>query len=276
LILTAIHEITPITLKGTIIFAVQINFILKYFFEVSYNGSNYHGWQIQKNALSVQQVIQDKLFQLLNHPVEITGSGRTDTGVHARQQYFHADFDLELECDDFQYHLNAVLPQDIAIRSIRKVKNTAHARFDALSRAYSYEFMNTKNPFKIGQSLVYHKHLNLDKLNKATELLVGKHDFEAFSKVKTQVNNFNCEVFSAFWQHESGTTSFVIEANRFLRGMVRAIVGTLLMVNEEKIQIIDIHNILESKNRAKAGRSVSPEGLFLTKIRYPKDIFIIE
>ncbi len=272
----AIHEITPITLRGTIIFAVQINSVLKYFFEISYNGSNYHGWQIQKNAVSVQQVIQEKLFQLRNHPVEITGSGRTDTGVHARQQYFHADFEHELECDDFQYHLNAVLPQDIVVRSIRKVKNTAHARFDAISRAYSYEFISVKNPFQIGQSLVYHKYLNLDKLNEASELLVGKHDFEAFSKVKTQVNNFNCEVFSAFWQQEGETTCFMIEANRFLRGMVRAIVGTLLLVNEEKIQTKDIYKILRSKSRAEAGRSVPPEGLFLTKIRYPDDIFIIE
>ena len=246
---------------------------MRYFFEISYNGSNYHGWQIQNNAISIQQVIHDRLSQLLNQDLEITGSGRTDTGVHARQQFFHADVDIELDCEDFRYHLNAILPQDISILSIKKVKNSAHARFDAISRGYSYEIARQKDPFKIGQIYLYSRELKLQKLNEASKLLLGKHDFESFSKVKTQVNNFYCEVFEANWQQDGQLTCFRIEANRFLRGMVRAIVGTLLMVNESKIQIDDIQNILESKNRSKAGRSVPPEGLFLTKVVYPKQIF---
>jgi len=275
LILYAFHELSPHTFKGTIIFVAQYHFDLKYFFEISYNGSNYHGWQIQNNAVSIQQVIQEKLYQLLNQRIEITGSGRTDTGVHARQQFFHADFIEELNCDDFKYHLNAVLPADIAILSIKRVKDSANARFDALARTYSYEIIKTKDPFKIDLAYMYHKSLDLEKLNKASKLLLGKNNFEAFSKVKTQVNNFNCEVFSAFWQQEGSTICFRIEANRFLRGMVRAIVGTLLMVNEGKIQITDIDKIINSKKRSRAGRSAPPEGLFLSKIKYPEHIFQI-
>lgn len=246
---------------------------MRYFFEISYKGTNYHGWQIQNNASSVQEVIQNKLALLLSEKAEITGSGRTDTGVHARQQYFHADFEQELDCEDFKYHMNAVLPSDIVIHSIRKVKQNAHTRFDAISRGYSYEILKTKDPFKIDQAYVYHRELDIDLLNLACEILIGKHDFESFSKVKTQVNNFNCEIFKAFWQKDGSMTCFIIEANRFLRGMVRALVGTLFMVNENKLDIKDIRDILASKNRSNAGRSAPPEGLYLEKIIYPEHIF---
>jgi len=247
---------------------------LRYFFEITYNGSNYHGWQVQHNAISVQQVLQDKLSQLINTNVEITGSGRTDTGVHARQQFFHLDMKAAIDRKDFKYHLNAILPRDIAVLDIVEVTHNAHARFDAICRAYSYEITQEKNPFKIQQSYLYHRHLDIDLLNIAANLLKGKHNFKSFSKVKTQVNNFNCEVFDAFWQQDHEVTSFKIEANRFLRGMVRAIVGTLLMVNEKKIQVEDLREILASMNRSSAGRSVPPEGLFLSKIVYPEHIYL--
>lgn len=213
---------------------------------------------------------------MLNGSHDITGSGRTDAGVHARQQFFHLDLKNELDCDDFKYHLNAVLPHDILVHSIKKVNDSAHARFDATLRSYSYEIARQKDPFKIGQTYIYHRNLDLETLNKASEILVGKHDFESFSKVKTQVNNFNCEVYEAFWQQDGNLTCFKIGANRFLRGMVRAIVGTLLLVNEDKIQIEDIEDILARRNRSLAGRSAPPEGLYLSKVIYPNHIFEIQ
>ena len=246
---------------------------MRYFIEISYKGTNYHGWQIQQNAISVQQVVQEKLNQLLSGSIEITGSGRTDTGVHAKQQFFHVDISHEINCEDFKYRMNAIIPRDIYIRSIRKVKSDAHARFDATSRSYDYVIVQQKDPFRLNQVYIYNQPLDLDKLNSASKILVGEHDFESFSKVKTQVNHFKCEVFCAFWKHEKDSYVFHIEANRFLRGMVRAIVGTLLLVSEGKIESDDIKKILVSKDRSKAGRSVPSDGLFLSNISYPDHIF---
>lgn len=247
---------------------------MRYFFEISYKGTKYHGWQIQNNATSVQQVIQERIKQLLGEAVEIIGSGRTDAGVHAKQQYFHADIKNELETVDFQYHLNAVLPNDIVVRSIYKVIPEAHARFDALSRSYEYIITSQKDPFRENEVYIYHKPIDLEKLNTASKYLLGRHNFESFSKVKTQVNNFNCEVFFARWSQQEEQVLFQIKANRFLRGMVRAIVGTLLLVNEDKIGDNTIEEILLSKNRKNAGRSVPAEGLYLSQIIYPEHIFI--
>ncbi len=246
---------------------------MRYFFQISYKGTNYHGWQIQQNAISIQQVIQEKLKILSNDDIEITGSGRTDTGVHAKQQFFHVDLKTEIEVEDFRYHLNAILPKDILILAIRKVMPEAHARFDATARAYEYYLIPQKNPFKLNEAYIYFRNINLEKLNAATAILVGTHNFESFTKVKTQVNNFNCEVYHAYWKQEEDAIVFHIEANRFLRGMVRAIVGTLLMVNEGKIEINEINEILDSQDRSKAGRSVPPDGLYLSKIIYPIRIF---
>lgn len=246
---------------------------MRYFFEISYKGTDYHGWQIQQNAISIQQVIQEKLSLLSRDDIEITGSGRTDAGVHARQQFFHVDFKNEIDNEDFRYHINAILPNEILVRSIRKVKPEAHARFDALSRNYEYVMIAEKDPFKSNEAFIYSRSMDLEKLNTASKFLVGTHDFQSFSKVKTQVNNFICEVYHAYWQQNGSNIVFHIEANRFLRGMVRAVVGTLLMVNEGKIEVNKIHEILAAKNRASAGRSVAPEGLYLSKISYPNHIF---
>ena len=247
---------------------------MRYFFEISYKGTNYHGWQIQSNAISVQQVLQERFKQLTGDAVEIIGSGRTDAGVHAKQQYFHVDIKNELDTLDFQYHLNAVLPNDIVVHSIYKVGPEAHARFDASSRSYDYIITSQKDPFHENEVYIYHKSLDLEKLNSASELLLGKHNFVSFSKVKTQVNNFNCEVFFARWIRQEEQVVFQIKANRFLRGMVRAIVGTLLLVNEGKIGVNMIEEILLSKNRKNAGRSVPAEGLYLSQIIYPEHILI--
>ena len=247
---------------------------LRYFFDIAYKGTNYHGWQIQKNANSVQETIESKLEQLLGQACSITGSGRTDTGVHARKQVFHVDLDKALNYQDFAYHLNAVLPQDIVVRSIRPVHDEAHARFDADSRGYQYQIIKRKDPFLIGEAYMYSRELDIEKLNTAASHLVGKYDFEAFSKVKTSVNNFDCDVTKAVWYEQDGMVVFEVKANRFLRGMVRAIVGTLLLANEDRLKPEGIIEILESRDRKKAGRSVPAEGLFLTEVNYPERIFI--
>ena len=247
---------------------------MRYFFEISYKGTNYHGWQIQQNATSIQEVVQLKLKQLLGNEIEIVGSGRTDAGVHAKQQIFHADLEEEIDTQQFAYKLNAVLPEDLLILSIRKVTPEAHARFDAKTRAYDYLMISRKDPFLIDEAYVYHRPINLDLLNGASQILIGKYNFESFSKVKTQVNNFICEIYQAQWKQVDDTTVFYIEANRFLRGMVRAIVGTLLMINEGKINYHEVEDILKSRDRTMAGRSVPPCGLYLSKVIYPRQLFI--
>lgn len=248
---------------------------MRYFFQISYKGTNYHGWQIQKNAISIQQVIQEKLSQITNENIEILGSGRTDAGVHASQQYFHADFTSKIDSDNIKYSLNATLPKDIVIHSINKVIPEAHARFDAISRSYRYVMIPLKDPFRLNEAYIYQRPIDLDKLNAASKIFIGKFNFKSFSKVKTQVNNFNCEIQDAFWQQEGACTVFHITANRFLRGMVRAIVGTLLMVNEGKLQVRAIREIMEAHDRSEAGRSVPPDGLYLSQIMYPIRIFEI-
>ncbi len=248
---------------------------LRYFFEISYKGTNYHGWQVQQNAISVQQVIEEKLSNLLNAKISITGSGRTDTGVHAKQQFFHVDLHDQTDCSQLKYQLNATLPRDIVVRSIRPVRPDAHARFDATVRSYDYVIILNKDPFRLNEAYIYHKSMDLDSLNAASKKFVGAQNFESFSKVKTQVNNFNCEIFAAYWQQGEDCIIFHIEANRFLRGMVRAIVGTLLMVNEGKMAIESIDEIIKKQDRSAAGRSVPPEGLYLSKISYPNHIFEI-
>lgn len=246
---------------------------MRYFFEISYKGTNYHGWQIQKNAISIQETIQDKLKQLLQSEIEIVGSGRTDTGVHANQQYFHADINQGINCVDFCYHLNAILPKDISVCSICIVPGNAHARYDAISRKYKYVMIQQKDPFLVDEAYLYHRFIDIEYLNETSKLLIGKHNFKSFSKVQTQVNNFICEIFEARWERDNGKVIFVLKANRFLRGMVRAIVGTLLLVNEGKLNSESLTKILLRLDRRAAGRSVPPEGLYLSEIIYPQSIF---
>ncbi len=247
---------------------------MRYFFDIAYNGTAYHGWQSQNNALGIQQVIEEKLFLITQNQIGITGSGRTDAGVHAIQQIFHADFADTINTDDLRYHLNSVLPKDIMIREIVPVHSEAHARYDACQRTYQYRIIHEKNPFLQKQAYHYSKPIRLDALNDATSCLIGRHDFQAFSKVKTDVNNYFCQINLANWQLNESVYCFNISADRFLRGMVRAIVGTLLLVNEEKFDVSDIEQIILSRDRQKAGRSVPPEGLFLMKVEYPAKIYI--
>lgn len=246
----------------------------RYFFEIQYDGRSYNGWQSQKNAIGVQQIVEKSLSTLLNTPLQIVGSGRTDTGVHCAQQFFHVDIEKSFDQQTLLNKLNSFLPRDIAIATIRLVKPDAHARYSAISRGYEYRITRKKNPFLEGHSLHYFKPVNIQTMNKAAALLLGVHDFQCFSKVKTDVNNFLCTIKKAHWVEKEDTLIFKIEANRFLRGMVRATVGTLLEVGSEKVSIADFKQIIKSKDRKRAGENVSPSGLFLTRVKYPASIFL--
>jgi tRNA pseudouridine38-40 synthase len=248
----------------------------RYFFEITYNGSAYHGWQNQANAIGVQQVVENALANLLREEIEIVGSGRTDTGVHCTQQFFHADIQSRFEVNSLLVRLNSFLPKDIAIRQIRNVKPDAHARYAAVERSYEYHITQVKNPFLTGYAYYFIKPVDVTLMNRAAALLCGVHDFECFSKVKTDVKNFTCHIKHAQWHEHAGLLVFTITANRFLRGMVRAIVGTLLSVGTGKISQGDFEGILKSKDRKKAGMNVPPEGLYLKEVKYPEAIFIDE
>lgn len=242
---------------------------MRYFIEFSYNGTNYHGWQIQPNAITVQEVLNKNLSLLLKEEIYTIGAGRTDTGVHAKQMYAHFDssstFDLQL----LAHKLNALLPKDVAIHQIIAVSTDAHARFDATSRTYQYHIHTQKNVFNKDLSWQYLYPLDIFKMNQAAQLLLNFTDFQCFSKVHTDVNTFNCKITHAQWTVKNQELTFTITADRFLRNMVRAIVGTLVNVGLNKVSIPEFVSIIESKNRNKAGFSVPAHGLFLTEITYP-------
>ena len=242
---------------------------MRYFVEFSYNGSNYHGWQVQPNATSVQQVLNNAFSVILRQPIDLMGAGRTDAGVHAKQMYGHFDCEDLHGVEKLIFKLNSFLPDDIAIHSIFQVHDDAHARFDAASRQYEYYLHIKKNVFATNLSWYYVKQLDVALMNSAAELLIGKHDFQCFSKTHTEVNNYFCNVKKALWNEVDDKLIFTIEADRFLRNMVRAIVGTLLNVGLQKISLIQFQQIIESKDRGNAGVSVPAHGLFLTEIKYP-------
>lgn len=247
---------------------------MRYFFQIAYKGTNYAGWQSQPNAVGIQKVVEDALSKLMRRKIDIVGSGRTDAGVHCEQQFFHVDIEKELDTHLFEGRINAFLPKDISIISIHKVKPEAHARFGAIERSYEYRVTLKKNPFLEGLALHYFKSLDLQTMNKAAALLKGSHDFESFSKVKTDVNNFRCEIKKAEWIHQGDILIFHITANRFLRGMVRALVGTLLDVGASKLTVEEFDVIFHAKDRKKAGMNAAPYGLFLTNVKYPASLFI--
>lgn len=246
--------------------------MMRYFIDISYNGKNYHGWQIQKNAVTVQSTIQDVISKILGKSTDIVGSGRTDTGVHAKSQVAHFDVNKEVD-NDFIYRVNAFLPQDISINSVNQVDDNSHARFDAISREYIYKIHDLKSPFVDGLSTFYNKKINMDLINEACSTIMKNSDFQSFSKVKTEVKNFNCTISHASIRRKNNFYLFKFCANRFLRGMVRALVGTLLQLNEGKINLKEFKLIFEKKNREYAGPSAPPYGLYLNKVNYNSDIF---
>ena len=241
---------------------------MRYFIELSYNGKNYHGWQIQPDVITVQEKLNLAVSTISQQSIEVVGAGRTDTGVHALQMFAHFDINKELE-GDISHKLNSILPADIVVYDVFKVETEKHARFDAVSRSYKYQIWLGRNPFLLDFSWQIHSQkVDVNLMNAAAALLLEFTDFQAFSKVKTEVYTFNCNVTEAYWKQENEKLTFYITANRFLRNMVRAIVGTLIDVGLQKITIEDFRKIIESKNRSNAGLSVPAKGLFLTKIKY--------
>ena len=246
---------------------------MRYFIEFSYFGKAYHGWQRQPNAISVQQVLEEALSTLLRTTISMVGAGRTDTGVHARQMFAHFDTDTIADTGDLVHRLNSFLPSDISIRSIFEVKPDAHARFDALQRSYAYWVVQEKNPFYQDTAHYVHLPLDLKSMNESASFLLEHDDFECFSKSNTDVKTFICNVKEAVWVQENEKLVFKITADRFLRNMVRAIVGTLLDVGLGKIEVGQMHDILASKKRSEAGVSVPAKGLYLTEVLYPETIY---
>lgn len=247
---------------------------MRYLFEIAYNGTNYNGWQTQQNGVAVQTVVEEVMSTILRTPVAIVGSGRTDAGVHCEQQFFHTDIPEQSDDKDLLLRLNSFLPRDIVLRSVRAVKPDISARYDAIERSYRYQITRVKNPFLLGLSWHYFKALDVDNMNEAAAYILGEQDFECFSKVKTNVNHFLCDIKRASWTTQGDELIFRIAANRFLRGMVRAIVGTLLDVGTGKITQRDFLSIIQSKDRKKAGANVPAYGLYLEKVVYPAGIYI--
>ncbi len=246
---------------------------LRYFIQFSYFGKAYHGWQNQPNAITVQEFLERALSTLLREKVEVVGAGRTDAGVHARQMFGHFDVDPITDIADLVYRLNAFLPDDIAIQGIHPVAADAHARFDALERTYEYWLVKEKDPFLFDHAHFVKHPFDVDAMNKASKILLEYTDFECFSKSNTDVKTYNCDVREARWEIDHNKWMFTITADRFLRNMVRAVVGTLLDVGIGKMPPEDIHQVIASKDRGEAGASVPAKGLYLTKVLYPKEIF---
>lgn len=241
----------------------------RYFIHIAYNGARYHGYQIQPHSASVQQTLEQCLSLKLGQPIAITGCGRTDTGVHARNYYAH--FDLEKEITDsvrIVHQLNAFLPDDIVVYRIWEVSSEAHARFDALSRTYHYYISRTKNPFHTHDAFYVYGELDIQKMQEAANLLFEYEDFTSFSKVHTQVKTNNCKIMEARWFEQDGLLVFRIKADRFLRNMVRAIVGTLLEIGKGRMTLEEFRAVIERKDRCEAGTSVPAQALFLEEVEY--------
>jgi tRNA pseudouridine38-40 synthase len=240
---------------------------MRYLIELSYQGTNYQGWQIQPNGMTVQEVLNNALSVLLRQPIETMGCGRTDTGVHAKQYFAHFDTSVVLP-DSIIKNLNGILPYDIAIHDIVAISDDFNARFNAKSRTYEYHIIFDKNPFLHNAAVRWYHPLDLDKMNEGALLLLGEQDFSCFSKTNTDVKHYVCNVMHAEWYFKDHILVFEVTANRFLRNMVRAMVGTLTLLGENKITIDKFKEILESKDRRLAGVSVPAHGLYLTEIVY--------
>ncbi|HTD39140.1 MAG TPA: tRNA pseudouridine(38-40) synthase TruA [Mucilaginibacter sp.] len=244
----------------------------RYFIELAYDGTDYHGWQVQPNAVTVQEVLNDALYTVLREPIETTGCGRTDTGVHAREFFAHFD-SLSLGIGHLSLvkvtdSLNAILPKTIAVKRIIPVDTESHARFDAVSRSYEYHVHVEKDPFKINHSWQLRDKPDIALMNAAAKIIMEYTDFSCFSKSNTQTFTNNCRITRAEWVYSEHCLAFHISADRFLRNMVRAIVGTLMQVGRKEIKPEDVRAIIESKNRSNAGTSVPACGLYLSEVKY--------
>lgn len=245
----------------------QIKTALRYFLEVAYNGTRYKGFQIQKNALTIQGEIEKAFEVLFKRPVELTGSSRTDAGVHAKQNFFHFDWPEIFE-QKWIYNLNAILPADIAINTLTKKKEDAHCRFDALSRTYHYHIYQFKNPFIKDRAYFYPYSVNIDLLNHAASILKEYTDFTSFSKKNTQVKTFNCTILQSEWIIKDEQLVYIVSANRFLRGMVRALTATMLKVGRGSISLDAFRSIIESKDCSNTWFDTPAHGLTLIQVSY--------
>lgn len=242
---------------------------MRYCLRLAYDGTRYHGWQSQHNAHTVQHEIENALEAKLGEVVSLVGCGRTDTGVHAREYYAHFDTEKDIG-NDLIFKLNKILPSDIAVYEVLKADENFSARFSATEREYCYYISRIKNPFYIQSAWYRYGPLDWQKMNEAAEMLLGEHDFQAFSKGRTQVNHYRCEIRRAIWeQTDEHLLQFTIVADRFLRNMVRAIVGTLTDVGTGKMSINEFAEVIESRRRSNAGTSVPAHGLYLQRISYP-------
>lgn len=243
---------------------------------MQYKGSAYHGWQRQPNALTVQEVIETVLSTLLGKTIQVVGAGRTDTGVHAL--FYCAHFDTEVENlennGQFLYRINALLPADIAVVDIKRVSNDFHARFSATSRTYVYYISSLKSPFYSDYVWYFNRSLDVEAMNCACNILKETIDFTSFCKLHSDTENNNCKVMEAYWEKNNEILLFTIKANRFLRNMVRAIVGTTVDVGLHKLSIDEFRAVIAAKNRCKAGQSVPAKALFLSNIEYERDFFV--
>lgn len=243
---------------------------MRYFIRLSYNGAPYHGWQTQPDAASVQQCLETALSTLLREPAAVTGAGRTDAGVNAAMMIAHFDVASPLEdVPDMVRRLNSILDREIAVQGIYRVADDAHARFDATSRTYKYFVATAKMPFNSQFSWLCHRPLDFGLMNEAAQKLTGYTDFTSFSKLHTDVATNNCRITHARWEREGQLWAFTITADRFLRNMVRAIVGTLVEVGQHKITVADFCRIIEARDRCRAGTSMPGNALFLWNITYP-------
>lgn len=247
---------------------------MRYFIEIAYNGKNYFGWQRQPEQTSVQQILEETLSTLLRSEIKIIGAGRTDTGVHAKQLFAHFDFDELGDKKEFLFRINSFLPKDISIKNIFQVKDDAHARFDAVEREYEYIISFEKDPFLQDFAYQINYKPNVGLMNEAAKALLSHKDFQCFSRSKTDVKTYNCTIVKAFWEAKNNRLIFTIAADRFLRNMVRAIVGTLLDVGFGKVSLDEFQKILESKSREEAGASAPAHGLYLTRVVYLDEIII--
>lgn len=241
----------------------------RYFIHLAYNGARYCGWQVQPHSPSVQAELERCMSLKLGQPVSVTGCGRTDTGVHARCYYAHFDREQAIEdCEELAYRLNVFLPNDMVVYRIWEVKPESHARFDAISRTYHYQISRFKDPFHQDDAYAYYGPLDVDLMQRAADLLKEYTDFTSFSKLHTQVKTNNCKVMEARWFEQDGLLVFHIKADRFLRNMVRAIVGTLLEVGKGRMTLEEFQGVIDRKDRCSAGESVPAQGLFLQEVDY--------
>ncbi|MER2997365.1 tRNA pseudouridine(38-40) synthase TruA [Pontibacter populi] len=246
---------------------------MRYFLEIAYDGTRFHGWQIQPNAVSVQEVLDDSLSKILRETINTTGSGRTDTGVHASQQFVHFDSVQQLDPQHIVYRLNRILPDDISAYNLYLVPDEAHARYDAFARTYHYHITLRKDPFKRYYAWYHSKPLDVNLMNEAAIILLKYEDFTTFSKVKGDTKHYRCNMYEAYWQQQGDELVFTIRANRFLRGMVRLIVGALTDVGRGKLTIADFEKSIASQDRSLASGAAPSEGLYLAKVEYPDHLF---